>query len=480
MPKLASILILLASTLDVGAQIPDPRLPASVPDEISITIVLKRQKVIDQQDWARTPLDGSRREAVIETLRTFSAMEQRALLGYLETNGHEYVKAGSIRPLWICNAVGFTVLRQSGGAEAVAKSNESLRRFMRDIAKREEVDLVYRDVHPFTFVTGCTGSPSPCAGADAGLPEAQALGNEGAGIVVAVADSGIELDHPDLAERIWTNPGEDGGQTGVDDDGDHYVDDLHGYNFASREGAVSDSNGHGTNVSGVIAGDGSLGVATGVAPRATIMPLRILGAEQWSEQAAWEAIQYAVQNGAHIINLSLAPDFPNRVCWRVAIEHAAAAGVPTVAAAGNEGACLSDKCVRSPGDVPSAITVGATRACDHLWRDSSRGPVSWADVDQFGGLPATLDKPEVVAPGVDVCTTCLGSSLCSKSGTSLAAPNVAGVLALMLAANPMITNPQLVDCLLNTTIPLTGEPMEGAGHGRVDPFAAVKCAVGQD
>lgn len=159
----------------------------------------------------------------------------------------------------------------------------------------------------------------------------------GAGVVVAVIDTGIDLDHPELVGRLWTNPGEIAGN-GLDDDANGFVDDVHGYDFHARDADPSDTDGHGTHVAGVIAAEtgNALGVA-GVAPGARIMALRSLSTTGGDTLDSANAIAYAARMGADIVNASWGS--PER---DPALESVIrSSGVLVVAAAGNDGADLA-------------------------------------------------------------------------------------------------------------------------------------------
>ena len=129
----------------------------------------------------------------------------------------------------------------------------------------------------------------------------------GADVTVAIIDSGIDLGHPDLAPNLWTNPGEIPGN-GVDDDGNGFVDDVHGYDFVDNDGSPQDANGHGTHVAGIVGARGGNGIGgAGVAWQARLMAIRVLDGQARGTTAAVAAgIRYAVDNGARIVNLSLA------------------------------------------------------------------------------------------------------------------------------------------------------------------------------
>ncbi len=198
----------------------------------------------------------------------------------------------------------------------------------------------------------------------------------GEGVVVAVLDTGIDYNHSDLKNNMWKNTGEIPNNN-IDDDGNGYIDDYYGYNFYGNKSDPLDDHGHGTHVSGTIAGDGSGGIQTGVAPGAHLMACKVLsGSGFGTESDAWESIQYAVDNGADVMNLSIGVQHswgPDRKSWREACDKAIVAGVVMVVAAGNDrkywqiiGGLPAPDNINTPGDVPSVITVGATDSNDNI------------------------------------------------------------------------------------------------------------------
>ncbi|MDH3266206.1 MAG: S8 family serine peptidase, partial [Gammaproteobacteria bacterium] len=321
----------------------------------------------------------------------------------------------------------------------------------------------------------------------------------GEGVVVAILDSGADLDHPDLVKRLRINAAEDidgdgrfspSDNNGLDDDANGFVDDVIGWDFASADNDPSpdlfeaeNTRGHGTHVAGIVAGDGTNGVLTGIAPGARMMILKVK-----SQSSVWAAMQYALTNGADIINVSmgwtnsLAPDLGT---WRDAIGNLTDAGVLVVTGAGSGGqAPLTHAAgpgdITTPGRVPRALTVGALAPPkDRSWLDpiapfSSQGPVSWQAIDGFKDypFPPGLRKPDITAPGVDITSTMIGGSYAAKSGTSMAAPHVAGVAALMLEQNPELLPHELVFILRETAWRFV-DPNNVRGWGRVDAYKAV-------
>ncbi|MBN3923082.1 S8 family serine peptidase, partial [Nostoc sp. NMS4] len=167
-------------------------------------------------------------------------------------------------------------------------------------------------------------------------PEVWAKGYTGKGVVVAVVDTGVDYNHEDLKNNIWTNSKEIPGN-GIDDDGNGYVDDNYGWNFADNNNNTLDDNSHGTHVSGTIAGENNNYGVTGIAYDAKIMPVKVLdssGSGSYSSIA--KGIRYAVDNGANVINLSLGGGSSNRTL-QSAIDYASSKGVIVVMAAGNDG-----------------------------------------------------------------------------------------------------------------------------------------------
>jgi subtilisin family serine protease len=255
------------------------------------------------------------------------------------------------------------------------------------------------------------------------LPGAWEL-TRGAGVVVAVIDSGTKLDHPDLARNIWTNFGEVPGN-GKDDDGNGYVDDVHGVDLTTRRRTqnLSDGAGHGTHVAGTIAAAQNGRGVVGVAPDARIMTVKVLDASgSGNFGAVADGIYYAAANGARIINMSLGGDVRDK--WLLAAVKAAnAANVLVVCSAGNASDNI-DKHPFYPASIalPNVISVAATTP------NSGR---RLGDFSNFGRLTVPI-----AAPGEAVLSTSRTGGYEYKTGTSMAAPHATGVAALMAAVRP--------------------------------------------
>ncbi|MDQ7087340.1 MAG: S8 family serine peptidase [Acidobacteriota bacterium] len=438
-----------------------------------------------------------RRRIVVGALKAHAERTQLRLrreLQRLESLG----RARRVRYLWIGNIV------------AADLSAEEIRR----LSTLDEIDHVSyspkvdvsldQPLTPVRETSPLAAYLAPAAGVDeieCGVDLMNAplvwndLGVTGEGAVIAVIDSGTCWYHSDIENQVWVNPGEDldgdgvvmdaDDENGVDDDGNGYVDDLVGYDIDQGDNDPNDDNSHGSHTAGTVAGDGTAGTQAGMAPDARVMILRV-GLQFSDEPDVWEAMQYAADNGADAISMSLGwphNQNPDRATWRTNCENTIDAGTAMVIAAGNEGSGSEPDNVRTPGDVPRVITVGATDCSDQAASFSSRGPVTWEDVPPFNDhpYPPGLIKPDVSAPGVNTKSHNLCSGYSTKSGTSMATPHVAGTVALMVANDPDLT-PDDIKLLLEDSSVDLGEPGKDNtyGTGRVDAYEAVLLTANSD
>ncbi len=271
-------------------------------------------------------------------------------------------------------------------------------------------------------------------------------------IVVAILDTGVDLNHPDLASAIWVNPGEIP-DNGIDDDGNGFVDDVHGWDFADNDNLPDDDHGHGTHVAGIVAAglNNGLGIA-GVAGGVTIMPVDVFQGGIGTYEDLIRAIVYATDNGAHVINMSLGASSYSRG-EEMAVDYAWSRGVVVVAAAGN----TARESYHYPAAHDNVIAVAATTAEDYLASFSTRG-----------------DFVDVAAPGYRVFSTFRGGGYTFMSGTSMAAPHVAGLAALILSRNPGLSPDQVRTIIEATATDLgpTGRDIY-FGHGRINAALAL-------
>jgi len=285
-------------------------------------------------------------------------------------------------------------------------------------------------------------------------------------IVIAVLDTGVDVNHPDLKDNIWTNKGEIPGNN-KDDDGNGYVDDIHGWNFGAGDNRVTPTRksslvaGHGTEVAGVIAAAGNNGKGvSGVNWHSSIMALRMSSDFTSKEVAA--ALDYAAANGARVVNMSFGADEfgpeGDRLV-KTAIDNAFAKGVLLVASAGNSDSSRPN----FPAAYYNVMAVASTNGEDTKTGHSTFG--LWVDI---------------AAPGTDIVTTDLGGEYIATAGTSFSSPYVAAVAALLFAHRPQLTHLQARAILENTTDPLNYGDLDPnlcyIGTGRVNAYQTLLAA----
>jgi subtilisin family serine protease len=281
----------------------------------------------------------------------------------------------------------------------------------------------------------------------------------GAGVIVAVLDSGYAIENPDLTGAAWENTNEI--PNGKDDDNDGFVDDIYGADWVDHDGVPNDAEGHGSHVAGTIAAtaDDGNGVV-GVAPDARVMPLKFLDKDGAGSVAdAIGAIDFAIKHGAKVINASWGgPDYSQAL--EGAISRAGQAGIIFVAAAGNDGT-NNDVAPDYPAamSLPNIVSVAASDKQDNLASFSNYGKSS----------------VDVAAPGVGIIST-VGDHTESWSGTSMATPHVAGVAALLASVSPGASAEALAGAIIGgarTSSPLIGKIKSGGILDVVGSFKAL-------
>lgn len=288
-----------------------------------------------------------------------------------------------------------------------------------------------------------------------GAPAAWAAGYDGTGVKVAVLDSGYDPTHPDLAGRVVASA------------------DFTG------TGSVVDRHGHGTHVAATVAGTGAAagGTRKGVAPGAQLLIGKVLD-DSGTGDLSWgiAGMEWAVAQGARIVSLSLGagPSNGTDILSEAVNNLSASSGALFVVAAGNRGPAEST--VETPGTATAALTVGAVSKQDEVADRSARGP----------RLGDGAVKPELTAPGVDIIAArAAGTSLgqlvddryTAMSGTSMAAPHVAGAAALLAQQHPQWRAGELKAALVGSAHPLPDAPAVAVGAGRLDVAAAVRARV---
>ncbi len=280
----------------------------------------------------------------------------------------------------------------------------------------------------------------------------------GSGIVVAVIDSGVQNDHPDLQNQIWSNVDEIC-ENGKDDDGNGYIDDCRGWDFVTDTPQTYHSpmeDRHGTHVAGIIAAQNNNSGSVGIAPGAKIMPLRFIAGTQGRTDDALEAIAYAVNNGADVINVSWGSPEPSQALHDQ-ISWAVSKGVVVVIAAGNQSADLGSRPFYPAADAPQGAIVVASHDAD-------------------GGLSPfsnTGRRVDLSAPGGIIYSTLPANSHGYMSGTSMSAPQVSGAVALWLAKHANSSPKNTAGVIAGSAYQVPGLAGKTASGGIVDIAAAL-------
>ena len=245
----------------------------------------------------------------------------------------------------------------------------------------------------------------------------------GEGVVVAVIDTGVDYNHEDLQDNIWTNSAEVSGQKGTDDDNNGYVDDVHGINLIDPNETPMDDHGHGTHVAGIIAMENNNVGGVGIAYKSKIMPIKAGGADGtfYSSDIA-KGIEYAYKNGADVINMSFGSSAHSALIEN-ALQDAFGSCV-LVAAAGNESTPTADCPLGGRNMYPASYSyvIGVMAYGEEN---------SFANFSNWDYKPNANAEYEVVAPGVSIYSTLPNGRYASWNGTSMAAPMVSAEAAIL-------------------------------------------------
>lgn len=424
----------------------------------------------------------TKRAMVINELKTFRDKTQKDILNYLAARSAEQ-KTELIFSLWITNVI-------TCWASEDVINELALRSDIDRIDWDETRKMIIDNEYNLEVIPGSTngGKEITWNVTKVNAPAVWSLGYTGAGVLVGVLDTGVNYNHVDLADHLWTDPS--------------YP--YHGYDFVNNDNNPMDDHGHGTHCAGTVAGDGTAGSQTGMAPDATIMCVKVLDAGgSGTESGVWAAIEFAVNHGVDIISMSLGWQHSwgvDRASWRNTYNNALAAGVIAAVAAGNEGDQqgsypIPDN-VRTPGDCPppwlhpdqtltgglsAVVCVGATNSSDAIASFSSRGPCKWSTISPFNDYAYNpgmgLIRPDISAPGVNIKSLNYSSNTGYAdgwNGTSMATPCVAGVMALMKQKDPGVT-PAYMDMIIETTAVELGSAGKDNtfGSGRINALTAI-------
>ncbi|MEZ5083058.1 MAG: S8 family serine peptidase [Bacteroidales bacterium] len=450
---------------------------------IRINITLAEQ--FDSQSLiaqAKSKDKAQRREYVISVLKDFAELSQEGIIAQLNLLQKE-ASVKKVTTFWIANVI---------NCYATPSAIEELS-YRADISSidydeyRQMIDPAeYKNAF---YIEGNPGSKEITWNViKINADDVWALGFTGEGVIVAVLDTGVNYNHLDLADHMWEST--------------EYPN--HGYDFVNNDMNPMDDHGHGTHCAGTVAGDGTAGSQTGMAPDATIMACKVMDSGGGgAESGVWEAIEFSVEEGAQVLSLSLGWQHdwgPNRMVWRQTFDAVLAAGVIAAVAAGNEGDQqgtypIPDN-VRTPGDCPppwlnpdqtlvggnsSVVCVGSTTISDAVSSFSSRGPVTWSAINTYNDYPYSpeigLIRPDLAAPGSNIKSLSFSSNTGYAdgwSGTSMATPAYAGMIALMLQKNNVLTPEQISQISEETTEVLVPGKNNNSGSGRIDALAAIE------
>ena len=460
---------------------------------IGIDIILKSQ--VDAADLnkkaARSHDKAEKRSIVVNELKRHAEGTQADIMAILEAEERSG-RVANIRSLWIANTINCEATK-----EVIYKLSShpdiAVIGYEKEVQLLDDSKVIEMDEAPDT--RGGGAAPHVI---QVNADDVWNQGYTGKNVIVAVLDSGTNINHYDLKDHLWL------GYIDTDDDGnpDTYVN---GWNCINNSSNVIDDFGHGTHCAGIVCGDGTVGNTVGMAPDATLMTLKIVNrAGGGSVAQMLSGVQFAVENGADVLSMSLG--FKNNQVTaeqkkniRQAFDNVLEAGVVVCAASGNDGesyvalenvdypaACPSpwmnpDQQAINDGGVSSVICVGNVNANNNLVASSSRGPVTWQDVDTYNDYPYNgttelgLIRPDICAPGDWVYS--LKHDQVNKykymTGTSQATPGVAGVIALMLEKNSNLTPAQICEIIETEASNKPAIKNNQVGSGVIDALAAV-------
>ena len=448
-------------------------------DYIDVNIMLKAQMTSDDFAVLNCKSDSKevRREIVTNELKKFAKESQSEIMSILQAEERNN-KVTDIQNFWIanfinCKAKADVIYQLASHPDVATISYNSVMEVVSDTEETNSSNT--------RAITATIGEHLTRIKAE----KAWELGYTGKGVVVAVLDSGVNTEHADLKDHLWDgNP-------------------QHGYNFVNPGQNPYDDRSHGTHCAGIVCGDGTSGVMTGVAPDAQLMSIKLYSdGSGLTVPRLLEGVQFAANNRAKILNISqgwLGATDANRNTLREAFGNLLQVGIVAVVAAGNDRGTIDENPVpgniRTPGDCPppwlhpdqttqagksSVVSVGAVTYDENnipsIAAISSQGPVEWNDYPYNPGMG--LIRPDIVAPAtIRSLSNESNDGYVTKGGTSQAAPCVAGVMALMLEKNPDLTPEDLCRIVERTATQKTDKKDNLYGSGVVDALEAVRAVT---
>ena len=449
-------------------------------DYIDVNIMFKSQMSTDDFAALNCKSDSKevRREVMINEMKKFAEKSQRDVMSviYAEERSSKVI---DVKSHWIANFINCKakadVIYQLASHPDVAL-----------ITYNSDMDVVSNTVSETDSRAVATASDIYPHLTQIKADKVWDLGYTGKGVIVAVLDSGTNLEHADIKDHLWNGNGK------------------YGYNVHSPNSLPSDegSKGHGSHCAGIVCGDGTSGKKTGVAPDATLMTIKIIGGGRCTAENLVAGVEKAAELGANVISLSVGRENPdeNRALFRQTFTNLLNNfKIAAAVACGNDGNSSTNPApdnVRTPGDCPppwinpdqqvntggltSVISVGAVNENNVVSPSSSKGPVTWQSISGYNDYHYNpgigLIRPDIAAPGENVYSIRhdANDTYWGKSGTSQAAPCVAGVMALMLEKNPDLTPADLCRIIETTAVKLTATKSNSTGAGLIDALAAVQ------
>ena len=458
-------------------------------DDERIAVVMLMKAQYDRSQLCRRadyfPSRAERRAYVVNELKSFTEASQHDLKNILaEMENHGMVS--SVRSLWSANTLYF----------------EATKTALLDLSERTDIETISLNIqHQWIPESETQVSASATREVTPNITQVNAdqvweLGYTGAGVVVAVVDSGVNYNHLDLADHLW-------------DGGEEFP--HHGYDIVNDDDDPMDDKGHGTHCAGTVCGDGTAGALTGIAPDATLMCVKSIRGDGFGGAVNIAGgMEWSVEHGCDLISMSLGmvnAGVADKKILRRTCEAVLDAGIVAMVCAGNEGnaflqmtypvpnnvrvpaSCpppyLDPDQMANPGALSSVVAVGAVNYNDAAADFTSRGPVTWQDTEfgDYANNPGIgLIRPDICAPGVNIKSLDYEntSGYTNMDGTSQATPCVAGIVALMLQKNPELTPAEICRILEETSVKLTPTKSNITGVGRVDALAAVNAVEAYD